>query len=63
MLILPRFNVPEDEQAFAQISSLMPEYDGRIEMVDATDLIRYEGCLNCASWTVYEPKEGPTWEM
>lgn len=41
----------------------MPEYDGRTEMVDATDLIRYEGCLNCASWTVYEPKEGPTWEM
>ena len=36
MLILPKFNVPEDEQAFAQISSLMPEYDGRIEMVDAT---------------------------
>ena len=25
-----------------------------MEMVDATDLIRYEGGLNCASWTVYD---------
>ncbi len=63
VLILPKFNVPEDEQAFRQISKFMPQYAGRIEMVDATDLIRYEGCLNCASWTVYEPEEGPRWQM
>ena len=63
VLILPRFNVPEDEQALCQISEYMPQYAGRIEMVDATDLIRYEGCLNCASWTIYEPEEGPKWEM
>lgn len=63
VLILPKFNVPEDEQAYRQISKYMPMYAGRIEMVDATDLIRYEGCLNCASWTVYEPKEGPRWEI
>ena len=63
VLILPKFNVPEDDQALSQVAALMPEYDGRIEMVDATDLTRYEGCLNCASWTVYEPKEGPRWEM
>lgn len=63
VLILPKFNVSEDDQAFKQISRYMPQYAGRIEMVDATDLIRYEGCLNCASWTIYEPKEGPKWVM
>ena len=46
----------EDEQAFEQISALMPEYEGKIVTVEATDLIRHEGCLNCASWTVYEPE-------
>lgn len=51
VLILPKFGIPEDKEAYEQISRLMPQYDGRIEMVDATDLIRYEGCLNCASWT------------
>ena len=63
VLILPKFNAPEDEQAFEQISTLMPEYEGKIVTVEATDLIRHEGCLNCASWTVYEPEEGPRWEL
>ena len=63
VLILPKFNAPEDEQAFEQISTLMPEYKGKIETLEATDLIRHEGCLNCASWTVYEPEEGPRWEL
>ena len=51
VLILPKFNIPEDQEAYEQIARLMPNYKDRIEMVDATDLIRYEGCLNCASWT------------
>ena len=51
VLILPKFNIQEDQEAYEQIARLMPSYKDRIEMVDATDLIRYEGCLNCASWT------------
>lgn len=51
VLILPKFNIPEDQEAYEQIAKLMPHYKDRIEMVDATDLIRHEGCLNCASWT------------
>ena len=43
------WKIPE---AYEQIAKLMPNYKDRIEMVDATDLIRYEGCLNCASWVV-----------
>ena len=53
VLIIPKFGIPEDDHALEQISALMPDYAGRIEQVDARDLIRYEGCLNCASWTVY----------
>lgn len=54
VLIIPKFNVPEDEQAFEQISELMPQYAGRIEMVEATDLVVYGGALNCCSWTICE---------
>lgn len=54
VLILPKFGAPEEQEAYDQISRLMPHYKSRIEMVDATDLIRYEGGLNCASWTVYD---------
>ena len=52
VLILPSFGIPEDEQAFRQIERWMTEYRGRIEMADATDLVRGGGCLNCATWTI-----------
>lgn len=54
VLILPKFGIEEDEQALEQISLLMPEYDGRIEMVDASDLVIHGGCFNCCSWTIRE---------
>ncbi|MCQ2318949.1 MAG: agmatine deiminase family protein [Bacteroidales bacterium] len=54
VLILPKFGIEEDEQAFEQISRLMPEYAGRIEMVDASDLVIHGGCFNCCSWTIRE---------
>jgi len=52
VLIIPKFGIPEDEQAFEQISELMPDYAGRIEMVDAQDLVIHGGCFNCCSWTI-----------
>lgn len=52
VLLIPSFGYAEDEQAFEQIVSLMPTYRGHAEMIDAKDLIRHEGCLNCASWTI-----------
>ena len=54
VLILPKFGIEEDEQAFEQISQLMPEYAGRIEMVEAGDLVVHGGCFNCCSWTIRE---------
>ena len=53
LLLIPSFGYPEDEQAHEQILSLMPMYRGCAEMIDARDLIKHEGCLNCASWTTY----------
>ena len=55
VLILPSFDVPEDEQALRQVEHLLPAYRGRIEQVDARDLVRDGGCFNCATWTVQEP--------
>ena len=52
VLLIPSFGCPEDEQAFELITSLMPMYRGHAEMINAKDLIRHEGCLNCASWTI-----------
>ena len=56
VIILPSFGIPEDEQAFRQIERWMPEYRGRIEMADATDLIQGGGCFNCATWTIDNTK-------
>ena len=53
VLILPKFGIPEDQEAFEQISALMPGYEGRIEMVDANDLIVEKGAFNCCSWTIH----------
>ena len=52
VLLIPSFGYPEDEQAFKQITALMPMYQGYAEMISAKDLIRHEGCLNCVSWTI-----------
>ena len=60
VLILPKFGIEEDEQAFEQISKLMLEYAGRIEMVDASDLVIHGGCFNCCSWTI---KEEPCYDL
>lgn len=52
VLLIPSFGCPEDELAIAQITSFLPMYKDRVELIAANDLIRHEGCLNCASWTV-----------
>lgn len=54
VLILPKFGIPEDEQAFEQISAMMPDYAGRIEMADANDIVKFGGAFNCCSWTIKE---------
>lgn len=51
-LFLPRLNVPEDEQACAQIGSALGIPREHIELVDITGVLRNGGGLNCISWNV-----------
>ena len=51
-LFLPRLNVPEDEQACAQIGSALGVPREHIELVDITGVLRNGGGLNCISWNV-----------
>lgn len=50
VLIVPKLNIPEDEQALKQIEAAFPAYRGRIEMVDVSGLVKIGGGLNCCSW-------------
>ena len=52
VIIVPIFNLKEDEQALQQIEDAFPDYQGRIEAVDISDIIRHGGGLNCISWNI-----------
>ncbi len=49
-IILPALGVPEDRQAFDQFTDYYP--DCRILQIDASEIIRDGGALNCVTWTV-----------
>ena len=54
LILLPKMNIDEDEQAFAQIQMYYPEYAerNRIIQVDATKIVEQDGAFNCISWTI-----------
>lgn len=52
VIIVPVFNIKEDEQALQQIENIFPDYHGRIESVNISDIICYGGGLNCISWNI-----------
>lgn len=52
MLAIPSFGRPEDQQAFNQILSLMPEYADKAVMIDCRELVKMGGALNCCTWTI-----------
>ncbi|MBN2891621.1 MAG: agmatine deiminase family protein [Bacteroidales bacterium] len=54
LILIPKFGVEEDEQAFEQIAQLFPNYYGRIAQVEMNEIIKGGGMLNCMSWTVLE---------
>lgn len=55
VIIVPGLAIKEDSQAFEQLSQLLPKYAGRMEMVDAREVVRMGGGFNCCSWTIKEP--------
>lgn len=52
VIIVPTFNIAEDEQALKQIENAFPDYHERIETVDASRLICLGGGIHCASWNI-----------
>ena len=55
VIIVPVFNIKEDEQALRQIEAAFPDYQGRIEPVDISNIISHGGGLNCISWNIKQP--------
>jgi agmatine/peptidylarginine deiminase len=54
LILLPKFNADEDEQALEQMRIYYPNYarNNRIAQVDMTEIVKEGGALNCISWTI-----------
>jgi agmatine deiminase len=54
ILMIPKFNILEDQQAFEQFCEYYPSYtlNNRIHQVDLTEIIKDGGALNCISWNI-----------
>ena len=54
VIVVPTLGIDEDEQAFNQICRHYPKYANRdkIFQVNATNLVKDGGALNCISWTL-----------
>lgn len=54
LILLPKFEIDEDGQAFEQIENFYPDYKGKIAQVKMTDIVKFGGALNCITWTTKE---------
>lgn len=54
VILIPKFGIDEDDQAFEQIESFFFDYKGKIAQVDMSEIIRFGGALNCITWTTKE---------
>jgi agmatine/peptidylarginine deiminase len=54
LILLPKFIIEEDDQAFEQMKAYFPDYarNNRITQVDMTEIVKEDGALNCISWTI-----------
>jgi agmatine/peptidylarginine deiminase len=54
LILVPKFGIAEDQQAFHQISNVFPVYAAKeqIETIDVSAIIKYGGGLNCVSWNI-----------
>lgn len=58
LILLPKFDIDEDEQALEQIKKYYPDYaeNDRIAQIDMTKIVKFGGALNCVSWTIKDWK-------
>lgn len=56
LILVPSLNRPEDDEAIKQIAKNFPEYSSknRIDKVDMREIVRFDGALNCITWTIKE---------
>lgn len=61
LLLIPKFGIDEDNQAFEQIKNYFPEYakNDSIKQIDCSVIVKEGGALNCISWNVQKPTEIP----
>ncbi|MEQ6119654.1 agmatine deiminase family protein [Reichenbachiella sp. MALMAid0571] len=53
-ILLPKFGIDEDGQAFEQIENFYSDYKGNIVQIDMNETLKFGGTLNCISWTTKE---------
>jgi agmatine/peptidylarginine deiminase len=49
-ILLPIFNIPEDELAYSKFRNLFPSM--HIRKIQATEIVKKDGVLNCISWNI-----------
>lgn len=56
IILLPKFNIPEDNDSLSQIKKNYQAYSkrNRIAQVDMTEIVKGNGALNCITWTTKE---------
>jgi len=56
LILIPKLNVIEDDVSFEQISKYYPDYadNQMIAQVDMTEIVKFDGALNCITWTTKE---------
>jgi len=56
IILIPKLERPEDNVALEQISKYYADYsrNGRIAQVDMREIVRFDGALNCITWTTKE---------
>ena len=54
LILLPKLNIDEDEQAIELFKAYFPDYAkrNRIIQVDMNFIVKFGGALNCISWTI-----------
>jgi agmatine deiminase len=54
LILLPKFGIVQDGQAFEQIENFYSDYKGKIAQIDMNETVKLGGTLNCISWTTKE---------
>lgn len=52
VIVVPGLNIEEDAEAISQFENFLPNYQNRIEQVDASSILKLGGAFNCISWNI-----------